>query len=62
MKSYQQLSAMSNGELSPQEAKQLFDLYCENTGQDEDEADAMLFAIPPQAAVALLKIQKDESE
>ena len=58
MKVYQQLLAMSGGEVSPQEAKKLFDLYCENTGQDE--ADKMLFSIPPEAANAILKVQKED--
>ncbi len=59
MKAYQQLSTMSNGDLSTQEAKELFELYCENTGQDEEEADAMLFSIPPEMAISILKVQKE---
>jgi len=58
MRAYEQLATISNGELSVEEAQKLFELYCENTGQDEDEADAILFAIPPQAAIAMLKVQK----
>jgi len=58
MRAYQQLATMSNGELTVDEAQKLFEMYCENTGQDEDEADAMLFAIPPMAAIAMLKVQK----
>lgn len=50
---------MNNSDLTPQEAKKLFKLYCENTGQDEDSADALLMVIPPLAAIEMLKVQKE---
>ena len=56
MKSYEQLSEISNGELTKENAEKGFKKWCEAVGYDEERGNKEMFNYPPVMAIEMLKI------